>query len=311
MPCVRAPPPPGASRSASVPSSGSTAVWPPSGPPIAQGLPGSPGWAMGELLRPLRWVRADRVDRRQVEHVEARARARPRQLRLATPAQAAQRAREELVPGARRGPARGRRPPRSDSERARSGRSGPRRRARPSPPATRAAAGAVRRPSPVARSASAAARSRPRGSAPLQAPGRGLEQRRALDQLAVEVLLPGGQLALDLVAPRARTRPPTTSTWKAWRPERARREARRASGPGVSCSIGSSTNAARPGRPVAHDGAQLLVAVADDVALHDHGVAEGALDGPAAALDDRPDVVDLDPRGLRAGRGCGHGRHSA
>ena len=45
------------SKSSIVPSSGSTAVWPPSGPPIAQGLPGSPGSAVGALLRPLRWVR--------------------------------------------------------------------------------------------------------------------------------------------------------------------------------------------------------------------------------------------------------------
>ena len=42
------------SRSARVPSSGWTAVWPPSGPPIAQGLPGSPGPATSVLLGPLR-----------------------------------------------------------------------------------------------------------------------------------------------------------------------------------------------------------------------------------------------------------------
>src|SRR2546429_672646 len=45
------------SKSASVPSSGFTAVWPPSAPPMAHTLPGSPGCAVSVLLRPLRWVR--------------------------------------------------------------------------------------------------------------------------------------------------------------------------------------------------------------------------------------------------------------
>ena len=45
------------SKSSSVPSSGCTARWPPSGPPIAHGLPGSPGAAASALLRPLRFVR--------------------------------------------------------------------------------------------------------------------------------------------------------------------------------------------------------------------------------------------------------------
>ena len=60
---------------------------------------------------------------------------------------------------------------------------------------------------------------------------------------------------------------------------------------------------------VAHDGAQLLVAVAHEVALHDDGVAEAPLDRPAAAIDGRTDVVDLDARRRRAGHGDGHGRH--
>ena len=44
------------SNSARVPSSALTAVWPPSAAPIAHGLPGSPGAAVGALLRPLRCV---------------------------------------------------------------------------------------------------------------------------------------------------------------------------------------------------------------------------------------------------------------
>ena len=45
------------SKSSIVPSSGWIAVCPPSGPPIAHGLPGSPGAASSVLFRPLRWVR--------------------------------------------------------------------------------------------------------------------------------------------------------------------------------------------------------------------------------------------------------------
>src|SRR5918992_5761144 len=44
------------SNSATVPSSGWMASWPPSSPPIAQGEPGSPDLASSELLRPLRLV---------------------------------------------------------------------------------------------------------------------------------------------------------------------------------------------------------------------------------------------------------------
>ena len=101
-----------------------------------------------------------------------------------------------------------------------------------------------------------------------------------------------------------------TSTWNSWRPSEAvvklpapavRRELRH--------RLLEERLLAR--RAVAHDGAQLLVAVAHDVALDDDVVALRALHGPASTLDGREDVVDLDPRGLRAGRGGGHGRHSA
>ena len=45
------------SKSLIVPSSGLTAVWPPSSLPIAQGLPGSFGPAVSALFGPLRFVR--------------------------------------------------------------------------------------------------------------------------------------------------------------------------------------------------------------------------------------------------------------
>ncbi len=44
-------------KSSIVPRSGLMAVWPPSGPPIAQGTPGSAGRALVALLPPLRKVR--------------------------------------------------------------------------------------------------------------------------------------------------------------------------------------------------------------------------------------------------------------
>src|SRR6266542_4161983 len=53
------------SKSSSVPRSGWTAVKPPSALPIAHGLPGSPGAATSELLRPLRCARPIDVARHQ------------------------------------------------------------------------------------------------------------------------------------------------------------------------------------------------------------------------------------------------------
>ena len=47
------------------------AVCPPSGPPIAQGTPGSSGPELVTLFGALAERRPDRVDRRQVEDVEA------------------------------------------------------------------------------------------------------------------------------------------------------------------------------------------------------------------------------------------------
>ena len=66
------------SKSASVPSSGWTASWPPSSPPMAHGLPGSPGLAVERVVGALAMGPADGVDGRQVDDVEAHARRRAR-----------------------------------------------------------------------------------------------------------------------------------------------------------------------------------------------------------------------------------------
>ncbi len=60
-----------ARKSAGVPRSGWIASWPPSAAPIAQGEPTSSGPASRRVVAALAVDPADRVDRRQVEHVEA------------------------------------------------------------------------------------------------------------------------------------------------------------------------------------------------------------------------------------------------
>ena len=59
------------SKSSSVPSSGWIAVWPPSARADRPRAADVAGLAVGALFGPLRMRAADRVDRRQVEHVEA------------------------------------------------------------------------------------------------------------------------------------------------------------------------------------------------------------------------------------------------
>ena len=90
-----------ASKEATSPRLGSIASWPPSSEPIAQGLPGSSGPAVERVVAPLAVGLADRVDRRQVDHVEAEL-GQLRQLR-ADAVEAAPGAREELIPGAEAG----------------------------------------------------------------------------------------------------------------------------------------------------------------------------------------------------------------
>ena len=90
-----------ASKSASLPRSGWSASWPPAAPPIAHGLPGiALARALG-VVAPLAVRLADRVHGWQVDDVEAE-RGDVGQHR-GNAAEAAPRAREELVPGAEAG----------------------------------------------------------------------------------------------------------------------------------------------------------------------------------------------------------------
>ena len=157
---------------------------------------GIAGRGAQRVVRALAVGQADRVDRRQVEDVEAELGQR-RQL-LLDALQPAPRAREQLIPGAEP------RPQPVDLERAAAGRprsalaalasagrrrAAPRRarrRARPTRSATSSATSPAR-----ARSASDPRRRRP--------PRRPAEQQHPLGELTGEVVLAGGDLALELV----------------------------------------------------------------------------------------------------------------
>ena len=186
-----------ASKSATVPRSGCTASWPPSRGPIAQGLPGSSGPATGALLRPLRCGLPDGVDRRSGR--PRRTRARPAAAAPGAPRRSRRRSAGRARTRRRRPRARGRRRP--------PGAVGRRQRRRGRVAASRAPASAGSRASAM-RSAcgrpssmAVSVRSTVPSGSPLS-PGEGaLEERPALGQLAREVLLAGGHLALQLVAP--------------------------------------------------------------------------------------------------------------
>src|SRR5581483_6995127 len=214
------------------------------------------------LLRPLGVVASlavrvpDRMDRREVEDVEAELR-KAWQL-LAHSREAAPRAREELVPGAEA------REDAVDVDVARGGRR-----------LLRAVAGGGRE------------RVVHRELLPL-------EQHRALGELARELGLPAGDLAAQLLLERGDPVDPGLDAEApepgpvdhegaapevvAERLERRLRPARRA----------------RP--PVADGGAERLVAVAEDPRGHLDALAGGALRRPAAAIHLRRDLLDLDPR---------------
>ena len=185
---VRAPPRPGASKSASVPSSGfDRRVAALGAPPIAQGLPGSPRLGGGRVVAPLA-VGACRSG--------GSAAGRPRRSRAPRAAGAASAPRRSRRTSAgrarttrRRGPARGRRPPRrspSAPARGAPGRAsapptppapGPRRRARP--PARRRAQGRADRLGHRAVGALQAPGRRPRAAPPpRRARSRGPPARR-------------------------------------------------------------------------------------------------------------------------------------
>ena len=144
--------------------------------------------------------------------------------------------------------------------------------------------------------------------------GGGLEQADALGQLAGEVVLLGGHLAREFVPPRAehvgpgldRVVPPTGLVHL---------EAR---GPAHAAEVGVDplhldlAPVARLRRFVADDGAEDLVAVAEDVGLHGDRVADDALGRVATVVHRRRRVLDHDAgrRRLRRAVGalCGGGR---
>ena len=167
--------------------------------PIAYGEPGSSGPAVSVLLRPLRFLHADRVDRRQVEDVEAelgdrrgaasRRAFRPPQERGNSSYQAPKRGAHAVDLDRQRLVERGRAVALGGALH--------RRRTARAPSADVVLGG-----SGVASSSAASACSISRACRrPWRAPAASLEQHDALGQLAGEVVLAGGDLALQLVAP--------------------------------------------------------------------------------------------------------------
>ena len=138
--------------------------------------------------------------------------------------------------------------------------------------------------------------------------------RRPRDSSPLRSSWPASTLRAQLVAPgrrRGRSRPrsstasgPASSTGT--RPP----SARRCGGRRPACSR-RSRQLRSPGAAVADDGAQDLVAVAEDVGRDRDGVADGALDRLAAAVDGRRRVLDPDARRRRLAFGRGHARHGS
>ena len=271
------------------------------GPADRPGAAGVAGLGGGRVVAALAVGAADRVDRRQVDDVEAQL-GEPGQLQL-HPGEAAERPREELVPRADAGEV----AIHVHLERLRADAIAALRVARQGVGHLGREGGVGAGGEAVAPREGTEGLLRRAAVGALQPAGGVVEQRRTLGDLALEVLLAGGQLALQLVAPRRERIDPRLHL-EAVEPQRAGGEL---AAPAVDAQLRHRRlgEPAGAGRPVPHHAAQCLVAVAHEVALHDDDVAEGALGRPAAALDRRPDVVDLDARRGRAGWRGGHGRH--
>ena len=135
-----------------------------------------------------------------------------------------------------------------------------------------------------------------------------LEQHDALGQLAGEVLLPGGDLALQLVAPGGEDVAPGLD-----RPLPAAHHVdRELALPAHAVDVRVDRPhrrldpAAAAGAAVAHDGAEDLVAVAEDVGGHADGLADHALGGIAPGVDRGRRVLDDDARRVALGVGYRH-----
>ncbi len=290
------------SRSARVPSSGLTAVCPPSAAPIAQGLPGSPGAAVGELLRPLRWVTPiGWIGGRYTTSKPSSARAGSCS---STPFKPAEGAGKELVPGAHA------RPLAVDVHLQQRG-------AQPLGPA--------RRPLQGDRDLRGQARRGALGAAAVGAQGLGGGQavRRSAPRspaAAVSSRIPApsaSSLARSCwPAPSLRSTSPRhepnvsthASTWNWWRPRSlVAKEPRHSSGD--TWTIGSSRKRGDPGGRWRTTARSCSWPSRTIVGLDHHAVPGGPLDGPATAIDGRADVVDLDARRGSAWHGDGHRRH--
>ena len=135
-----------------------------------------------------------------------------------------------------------------------------------------------------------------------------LEQRDALGQLALEVVLPRVDLAMHLVAPRGeevvpgldRELPATGGL------DRELTLPADAAVVRVDRTHGRFEPALAAGRLVAHDRAQHLVAVAEDVGRDVHGVAHGPLGWVPSCVDGGRGLVDLGPRRCFGAHGLGH-----
>ena len=235
-----------------------------------------PGAARIALLRlervvaPLAVRLADRVDRRQVDDVEAEL----GQLRqhLLDALEAAPAAREELVPGAE---ARAQ-PLDVDLERL------------------------VER-----RLAVPVLRALLRGGLAPRLELARTEERLRLRELAGELGLAGRELAVELVEQgRVAVDPRLDRELPAAEPGRPE-----AAGPAVVAERLERLlePLARAGRPVAHDRAEDVVAVLEDRRGHRDRIAVGRLDGIPSAVDLRAHVLDLDSGRRLLGGGCGHG----
>jgi hypothetical protein len=209
------------------------------------------------VVRPLAVRAADRMDRRQVEHVEAEL-GEARELRLDA-LEAAPGAREQLVPGAE---ARQRRVD-VDVQRLRSRRLEP----------------------------------RPRlgGQRLLDGEALLLEQQRALRELAREVLLPALDLAPQLPLERPHRVDPRLDA-VAPAAAGARREGR-SPAVVAEVLHRRLAPAPRAERLRAERRAEHLVAVAEDRRLDAHLVVDARFHGVAAAVHERVDVLDLDAGG--------------
>ena len=290
----------------SVPRSGWIASWPPScgaDRPRRAGVVGPGGQG---VVRALAVGRADRVDRRQVEHVEAhrgdggqplRRRAEGPGRRSCRPSGRRPRPRSagRTRTRSRRALARGRRErdrPRAGDqlaqrvalETSRTSAARPRRepglrRVRPCRAARRRRRSRTRRPCAAAPAAPAAARS----------------NSRAPSSIISSTSMPAGQLDLGGVLPGARAGRSTPRPGRSSRPRCVGRDlGRPAVGLGPDgCIRVNGRLPPRPGRE--HDvGGDRVVALAEDGRADREGLPDDRLGGPASAVHERGDVADRD-----------------